>query len=167
MLFTIGHGDLPIDELLRNLDAHHVRTVLDVRSQPHSSHAPQYNKHELEAELVAAGISYRWLGNHLGGRPLRPGEPVPIDDPGVGLEDVGSIGLLGAGPRRVVFDGCIVPQERIFEIDALREGSVELTPVAGETTADTLRLAIGDHLAIVRGAGTYLTERARDHGIDQ
>lgn len=82
MLYTIGHGDLPIDELLRNLDAHHVRTVLDVRSQPHSSRAPQYNKHELEAELVAAGISYRWLGDHLGGRPLRPGEPVPIDDPG-------------------------------------------------------------------------------------
>lgn len=81
MLFTIGHGTLPFDDFLRNLSNHGVRTVLDVRSQPHSSHAPHYDKHELEGELVAAGISYRWLGDHLGGRPLRPGEPVPIDDP--------------------------------------------------------------------------------------
>ncbi len=81
MLYTIGHGTLPIDDFLRNLDAHGVRTVLDVRAQPHSSHAPHYNKHELEAELVAAGISYRWMGDHLGGRPLRPGDRSPIEDP--------------------------------------------------------------------------------------
>jgi len=79
VLFTTGHGALPIDDFLRNLNAHGVRTVLDVRAQPHSSHAPQYNKDELEGELVAAGISYRWMGDHLGGRPLRPGEPAPID----------------------------------------------------------------------------------------
>ena len=68
-LFTIGHGALPIDMLLRRLDAHGVRTILDVRSHPHSGRAPQYGKHELEAELTADGLSYRWLGTHLGGRP--------------------------------------------------------------------------------------------------
>lgn len=81
VLFTIGHGTLSIDDLVRNLNAHGVRTVLDVRAQPHSSRAPDYNKSELEGELVAAGISYRWMGDHLGGRPIRSGEPAPIDDP--------------------------------------------------------------------------------------
>lgn len=81
MLFTIGHGALPFDDLLRRLETHGVRMVLDVRAQPYSSHAPQYNRDELEAELIAAGVSYRWLGDHLGGKPLRPeGEP-PISNP--------------------------------------------------------------------------------------
>ncbi len=81
MLFTIGHGALPFDDLLHRLEAHGVRTVLDVRSQPFSSRAPHYNRRGLEAELIADGISYRWLGDHLGGKPLRPDGPVPIEDP--------------------------------------------------------------------------------------
>ena len=80
-MFTIGHGALPFDDLLRRLTAHGVRTVLDVRSQPYSSHAPQYNRTELEAELIAAGISYRWLGDHLGGKALQPDGPAPISNP--------------------------------------------------------------------------------------
>ena len=80
-LYTIGHGPLPFDELLRRLQRHGVRTVLDVRSQPYSSRVPQYSKADLEAELVAAGLSYRWLGHHLGGRPLRPDQVAPIDQP--------------------------------------------------------------------------------------
>lgn len=80
-LYTIGHGALPLDDLLRRLQAHRVRAVLDVRSQPHSSRAPQYGKPQLEAELIAAGYAYRWLGTHLGGRPLRPESRAPIDDP--------------------------------------------------------------------------------------
>ncbi len=81
MLFTIGHGALPFDDLLRRLEAHGVRTVLDVRSKPYSSRAPHYNRRELEAELIAGGISYRWLGDHLGGKPLSPDGPVPTSDP--------------------------------------------------------------------------------------
>ena len=81
MLFTIGHGALPFDDLLRRLETRGVRTVLDVRAQPYSSHAPHYNRTELEGELIAAGISYRWMGDHLGGKPLRPGEAPPIADP--------------------------------------------------------------------------------------
>lgn len=80
MLFTIGHGALPFDDLVRRLTDNGVRTVLDVRSQPYSSHAPQYNRVDLEAELVASGLAYRWLGEHLGGKPLVPGGAVPIED---------------------------------------------------------------------------------------
>lgn len=81
MLFTIGHGAQPLGELLHRLKAHGVRTVLDVRSHPGSSHSPHYNLRELDAELVTAGISYRWLGDHLGGKPLPPDGQVPIQEP--------------------------------------------------------------------------------------
>ncbi|MBT8217734.1 MAG: DUF488 domain-containing protein [Acidimicrobiia bacterium] len=80
MLYTIGHGATTVDDLLRRLESHGVRMVLDVRSQPYSRH-PQFNKAELEAELAADGIGYRWLGVHLGGKPLRPGAAAPVDDP--------------------------------------------------------------------------------------
>ena len=88
---------------------------------------------------------------------------LPVDDPGVSLQDVGCIGLVGAGVRRAVFDGCVVPAGRVFEIGMLDAGSVLTAPAAGEPFADTLEVAVGDHLAIVRGAGTYLTGRAREN----
>ncbi len=88
---------------------------------------------------------------------------VPVDDPGVSLDDVGSIGLIGAGVRRVAFDGCVVPAGRVFEIESVASGSAFTAPAAGEPFADTLQLAVGDLLAIVRGVGAYLTERAREH----
>ena len=101
-LYTIGHGPLPFDDLLRRLQSHGVRTVLDVRSQPHSSRVPQYGKAELEAELVAAGLSYRWLGHHLGGRPLRPDGVAPIDQPALAAPCCApsSIQLTATGARR-------------------------------------------------------------------
>jgi len=80
VLYTIGHGALPMDALLRRLQANGVRTVLDVRSQPHSSRSPHFSRPELEAELIANGIGYRWLGEHLGGKSVSPDRPAPIDD---------------------------------------------------------------------------------------
>lgn len=79
-LFTIGHGSTPFDDLLHRLEVHGIRTVIDVRSQPYSSYAPHYSKAELDSALVAAGRAYRWLGHHLGGRPIREGGKAPIDD---------------------------------------------------------------------------------------
>ncbi|MGD8817552.1 MAG: acyl-CoA dehydrogenase family protein, partial [Acidobacteriota bacterium] len=92
---------------------------------------------------------------------------VSCDDRGVRLEDVGSIGLIGAGPRRAVFDGCVVPGERIFEIGALPVVAADVAPAIGDPYVDTVALAVADHLAIVRGAGNYLTERARDHAASR
>ena len=92
---------------------------------------------------------------------------VPIDDPGVHLDAVGCIGLAGAGVRRAVFDGCNVPAGRIFEIEALAPGSVFTAPAVDVPFADTLGVAVLDHLAIVRGAGSYLTERARQQAASR
>ena len=39
---------------------------------PYSKHAPDFTKAELEAITAEAGLGYRWLGDHLGGRPDDP-----------------------------------------------------------------------------------------------
>ena len=51
------------------LRLHDIRLVADVRSSPYSRHASQFNKETLEAGLLEAGLSYRFLGHALGGRP--------------------------------------------------------------------------------------------------
>ena len=102
-LYTIGHGPLPFDQLLRRLQEHRVRTVLDVRSQPYSSRVPQYSRAELESELVAAGLAYRWLGHHLGGRPLRPGGDAPIDvaaEVAAGVTEAAGLAMGASPPGR-------------------------------------------------------------------
>ena len=115
-----------------------------------------------EAPLVLAALA-EWL---LVVRD-NVGYLVPIDDPRVHLDAVGCIGLVGAGVRRAVFDGCEVPAGRIFEIAALAPGSVFTSPAVDVPFADTLVVAVLDHLAIVRGAGAYLTGRARQQAASR
>lgn len=68
-IFTIGHGDRSFGDLERRLAPHRVQAIVDVRSVPYSRHAPEFTKSELEAIAAEAGLGYRWLGDHLGGRP--------------------------------------------------------------------------------------------------
>jgi len=79
-VFTIGHGDRSFGDLERRLAPHRIQAIVDVRSVPYSRHAPEFSKSELEAITAEAGFGYRWLGDHLGGRPddtelLTDGEP--------------------------------------------------------------------------------------------
>lgn len=71
-IFTIGHSNHNMDEFLRILTKNAVAVVVDVRSEPHSRYAPQFNKASLERSLGSAGISYRYSGASLGGRPKDP-----------------------------------------------------------------------------------------------
>lgn len=79
-IFTIGHGDQTFGDLDRRMAQHRIQAIVDVRSIPYSKHAPEFTKSELEAIAAEAGLGYRWLGDHLGGRPTDPalltnGEP--------------------------------------------------------------------------------------------
>lgn len=69
---TIGHSDHTATTFIDLLDQHDVDLVVDVRSQPYSRWAPQFNREMLEHELEAAGIRYRFMGDVLGGRPSAP-----------------------------------------------------------------------------------------------
>ena len=68
-IFTIGHGDASFGDLERRMKRHRIQAIVDVRSIPYSKHAPEFAKAELEAIAAEAGLGYRWLGDHLGGRP--------------------------------------------------------------------------------------------------
>lgn len=67
-LYTIGHGDRSLEELLTLLREVDIRALVDVRAQPHSSRHPQFSAAALRAALEEAGILYHWAGRQLGGR---------------------------------------------------------------------------------------------------
>jgi uncharacterized protein (DUF488 family) len=65
-LWTIGHSNRPLEELIAMLRAHGIEALADVRSVPRSRHNPQFNRETLPGELAAAGIEYRHMPG-LGG----------------------------------------------------------------------------------------------------
>ncbi len=69
-LFTIGHSNHPFERFANLLLQNRVTAIADVRSTPHSTYNPQFNRDPLAESLKAAGIAYVFLGNELGARRL-------------------------------------------------------------------------------------------------
>ena len=67
-LFTVGHSDHELPELVALLQRHGVTAVADVRSHPYSRFHGQFNRETLAEALVRAGIEYVFLGRELGAR---------------------------------------------------------------------------------------------------
>jgi uncharacterized protein (DUF488 family) len=67
-IYTIGHGNRPLDELTGLLNHSGIACLVDVRAYPGSRRHPQFGRAELERSLPAAGIDYVWEGKTLGGR---------------------------------------------------------------------------------------------------
>ena len=65
-LYTIGHSTRTLDELVEALQAHKIKTLVDIRAFPMSRRLPQFNRESLEKNLPAAGIRYVWM-KALGG----------------------------------------------------------------------------------------------------
>jgi len=81
-IFTVGHSDHTVEELLALLRQHGIGWIVDVRSQPYSQWVPQFNRENLLRALAEAGVRYIFLGDALGGRPsdrslYDPGEESP------------------------------------------------------------------------------------------
>jgi len=68
-VWTIGHGLIPVEDLVALLKKFQVDAVADVRTSPRSERAPQFNERTLNTVLNAAGIDYVAMGDQLGGRP--------------------------------------------------------------------------------------------------
>lgn len=66
-LYTAGHGNRKIEELIGLLKEAGVDTLVDVRAQPRSRRNPQFNDDALRAACEGAGIVYHWAGRQLGG----------------------------------------------------------------------------------------------------
>jgi uncharacterized protein (DUF488 family) len=71
-LFTIGHSNHTIEHFTGLLLQNGITAVADVRSTPHSSYNPQFNREALAASLKEAGVAYVFLGEELGARRLEP-----------------------------------------------------------------------------------------------
>lgn len=71
-LFTIGHSNHTFEHFARLLLQNGVTAVADVRSTPHSSYNPHFNRDALSGSLKEAGIAYVFLGDELGARRLEP-----------------------------------------------------------------------------------------------
>ncbi len=71
-IYTIGHGNAPVADVIALLRAHEIAILVDVRSIPASRYVPQFNRVAFTDTLVHAGIGYFYAGNALGGRPTDP-----------------------------------------------------------------------------------------------
>jgi uncharacterized protein (DUF488 family) len=72
VVFTVGHGVRPVEELVETLEGARVRTLFDVRRFPGSRRNPQFNQAPLRIALEGSGIAYRHaeeLGGRLSGEP--------------------------------------------------------------------------------------------------
>ena len=81
-IYTIGHSTRTLDELVTALKAHHIRTLVDIRSFPMSRRMPYFNRESLEVELPKHGIAYVWM-KELGGRRKN----IRNDSPNTGLRN--------------------------------------------------------------------------------
>ncbi|MDH3310860.1 MAG: DUF488 domain-containing protein [Gammaproteobacteria bacterium] len=88
-LYSVGHGNRTIEELLGLLKAAGVETLVDVRARPRSRHNPQFNDDALRLACDNAGITYHWAGRQLGGlRAPRAGSPhIALDEDRRGFAD--------------------------------------------------------------------------------
>ena len=66
-IYTIGHSNRQLDELVELLCEHEIALLVDVRRFPGSRGQPWFRRESLEVALPEAGIDYRWM-EALGGR---------------------------------------------------------------------------------------------------
>ncbi len=69
VIYTIGHSNQTFESLLALLRQYGIEELIDVRSSPVSQYAPHFNKIVLEKQLPQHAITYRYMGEELGGRP--------------------------------------------------------------------------------------------------
>jgi uncharacterized protein (DUF488 family) len=98
-LFTVGHSNQTLQELIGLLQRHGVTAVADVRSMPFSRRLPRFNRPELEVELPRQGISYVFLGEELG---ARRDEPEAYDGLQAAYELVARLPAFQRGLERVI-----------------------------------------------------------------
>lgn len=72
ILFTIGHSNLDLETFIDLLKVNGIEVLVDIRSQPYSRFASQFNKAHIQRVVQANGMKYLFLGKELGGKPKDP-----------------------------------------------------------------------------------------------
>ena len=65
-IYTVGHGNRALRELITLLHGAGVQTLVDVRSFPGSRHYPHFCEENLRPALEGSGMVYHWAGRQLG-----------------------------------------------------------------------------------------------------
>lgn len=81
-LYTVGHSQRSLEELIGLLAEAGIRCLVDVRRYPTSKRFPHFASDRLRAACVAAAITYHWAGERLGGY-----RPTTVDSPHTALAD--------------------------------------------------------------------------------
>jgi uncharacterized protein (DUF488 family) len=103
IILTVGHSNGDSSDFAAMLQRVGVEVVADVRSQPTSAYAPQFNEQALSDALHSYGIRLVPMGSELGGRPKGPGM---YDNEGhVRYDRVAASGRFQDGLQRLVA-GC-------------------------------------------------------------
>lgn len=69
-IYSIGHGNKTVEELIRQLKLFDIHYLIDVRSVPYSKYNPQFNKEQLKAVINnSSDIIYGYMGDVIGGLP--------------------------------------------------------------------------------------------------
>jgi len=66
ILWTIGHSNRSIEQIVALLKEHKIEALVDVRSFP-TSKIEHFKREEMERWLPEHGIEYVWFGKELGG----------------------------------------------------------------------------------------------------
>ena len=74
-VWTVGHGERGLDDLVALLLEVPVDLLVDVRRYPGSRRHPQFARESLATALPRAGVEYSWRGEALGGRRKGTGAP--------------------------------------------------------------------------------------------
>ncbi|MFZ3263545.1 MAG: DUF488 domain-containing protein [Terriglobales bacterium] len=75
-VYTIGHSTRTLDEFVSALQAHAIKTLVDIRAFPMSRRLPHFNRESLESELSKHGMRYVWMKS-LGGYRKKTREDSP------------------------------------------------------------------------------------------
>jgi len=59
MIYTLGHSNMSLDELVQLVQPRGISTIIDIRSHP-TSKWEQFRKENLEKSLPEHGIAYEW-----------------------------------------------------------------------------------------------------------
>ena len=70
-IYTAGHSLSSIEQFIELLSRHDIEVVVDVRSKPRSRLA-HFDQAPLQDAVEAAGMTYRFVGDRLGGVPRDP-----------------------------------------------------------------------------------------------
>jgi uncharacterized protein (DUF488 family) len=65
-IYTIGTSNRSIEDFLKILHSYKISTLVDIRRFP-TSRQSHFKKENLKTFCSEAGITYRWLGENLGG----------------------------------------------------------------------------------------------------